>query len=276
MDYQTIAYYNINSDFIQIKFVANLDVATIIDENFVLQDTQATPNTYSDAFESIVLASDFSSISRMLTLWWKTKPATGDYCLRTTNLKTYLNEVVSDAEIEFAWVNSIEDATPASVDEALRPSREPIDTEDYSIKSISWSEETSSISSDSSPNLPATTLNMIDLAPGTQTHHQVRADENGGRIDFLFDSPIIMNYASSIYFPLSKKKMKKGLSQWIPVQTQILVSIDSKIVSILLPTTNADGNIIYSDQIAPVDIPNYVFFEPGYKYKVVLSTLIGA
>jgi hypothetical protein len=270
MDYQTIAYYNITTDFIQVKFVANLDVATIIDNNFVLQDDQATPSTYPDAFEPIILARDFSSISRMLTLWWKTSPATGDYCLEIANLSTYLNEVVEDSSIVFTWTAPLESATPIDTEEVLRPSREPIDTEDYSIKSITWSEEVTS-----DVIAPSTTLNVIDLAPGTQNHYQVGAAENGGRIDVLFDSAILMNYASSIYFPLSKKKIKKGLSQWIPVQAKLLVSIDSKIVSILLPATDVDGNVIYSDEIAEQDIPNYIFFEAGYKYKLTLSTLIG-
>jgi hypothetical protein len=268
------AWWEVNDHFFQIKFVSTIDVATFINDNFVLYNDAASPTTIVDPFEDIVVAKDYSSVSRILTLWWKNPPASGAYTLHVNNLKTFLGEYIGNFSIPFNWV--LDSATPesGSTEELLRPDRVPVEVEDYSIKTPGWS-----IIESPAPSV-ISGLDIIDLAPGTSIHHNISAQENEGRIDIMFSAPIATNFITPIYFALSSKPVKRGLSTWTAVDTYVTSNADSTIVSIYLPgkaivESATPESTVYSHLRDISELDNYIFFEPQTKYRLIVSTDVG-
>lgn len=264
-------WWEITTEFVQVKFVDTLDSSTLINANVILYDDQATPQVVADPFKDINLASDFSSISRVLNLWWKNSPATGTYTLEFNNLEDFLGNPIDSFSFEFDWIADF--ATP-NVD--LRPTREPIEVEDYSIKTPGWS----IIEPGVETATPASgEVSIIDLAPGLGTHHYVSAYENEGRIDVLFNGPIASNYISPYYFVLNYKKIKQGISTWVSLPVFVTANLDSTMISIYLPAQEgldaATVSYIYSIDLDPSEISDYVFFAPQTKYRLIVSTEIG-
>lgn len=270
------AWWEVNSEYFQIKFVSTIDTDTFINDNFVLYNDVASPTTITEPFEDIDIAKHYSSISRILTLWWKNPPDSGEYTLNVNNLKTFLGEDVGDFAIPFTWV--LESATPisGSVEELLEPSREPVEVEDYSIKTPGWSIVESTVES-ATPS----TLDVIDVAPGVGTHHRVLAQENEGRIDILFTLPVATNFITPLYFALSSKEVKKGISIWTAVDAFITGNLDSTIVSIYLPgvpevePATPEDPPFYSYLKTDEELEGYTFFLPQTKYKLIVSTDVG-
>lgn len=271
MTISKFAWWEVTSRFFQIKFVSTLDTTTLINDNFVLYNDIASPTAVVDPFETIDVAKHYSSISRILTLWWKNPPDTDAYTLNVNNLKTFLGEDVGDFTIPFDWV--LDSATPesGSPEALLEPNREPVEVEDYSIKSPTWSIV--------DPIVDDTTtgaLQVLDIAPGVSSHHNLQPTDNFGKIDILFSEPIYTNFITPYYFSVTKKAVKKGISVWENVATSVLSSLDSKIISIYMPALDVDGNTVYSYGKTLEEIEGLEFFEPQTKYRLVISTEIGS
>jgi hypothetical protein len=266
------AWWEATDRFFQIKFVATLDTSTLIDANFVLYDTAATPAVVPGVFETIEIEKNFSSVSRIFDLWWETPPETGAYTLHVNNLKSFLGEDVGDFTIDFDWV--LDSATPVSgsVEELLEPSRDPVEVEDYSIKTPSWTivEDTEESATPSSLY-----LEVLDIAPGVSSHHNLSVQENLGKIDILFTEPVYSNYITPYYFSVTSKPVQKGIALWENVAVSVIGSTDSKIVSVYLPAVDADGNTVYSYGQTLEDIEGLEFFIPQTKYRLVISSAVG-
>jgi hypothetical protein len=269
---QSFAWWEVTGNYFQIKFVSTLDVSTLVNANFVLYNDSASPTSITTPFDTIDVAKDYSSISRILTLWWNNPGPTGGYTLHVRNLRTFLGEALGDFQIPFEWV--LESATPnsGSLDELLQPSRIPVEVEDYSLKTPGWS----IIEPQAEVSPTAQALEVIDIAPGISSHHYIDTQENLGKIDILFSLPIYTNFISPFYFSLTKKSVKKGMSLWENVNTSVLGSFDSKLISIYLPAIDSLGNTVYSYGKSNEELEGLVFFEPQTKYRLVLSTQIGS
>jgi len=78
---------------IDIKFAVTIDIDTLINSNFTLLLDGATPSPVSSPFETISVARDYDSISRIIRLYLISAltPET-DYILRISNLKTPFNK----------------------------------------------------------------------------------------------------------------------------------------------------------------------------------------
>jgi len=266
-------WWEVTPEYIEIKFVDTLDTSTLVNANIVLYDDQATPQVVADPFKTISTATDFSSISRILNLWWDTFPVTGTYTLEFNNLKDFLGNPIDTFSFTFEWISDY--ATPNT---NLQPTREPVEVEDYSIKTPGWSIiDSSSITEDATPL--SGQVSIIDLAPGVSTHHFVSAYENEGKIDVLFDNPIASNYVSPYYFVLNYKEIKQGISTWKSLPTLVLANLDSTMVTIYLPAKEgldmATPSYIYSNDLTDAEIAGYTFFVPQTKYRLVVSTEVG-
>lgn len=265
------AWFEVTQSFFRVKFVDNIDASTLVNENFVVQTTDATPATLPNPFLAINVASDFDSISRILTLWWDNSPVVETtYNLVITGVKTFFGEDVGPFSIEFDW-DIPESATP---DEELRPDREPIDVEDYSIKTPGWSV----VDDDGTEDIEeffAADLTLVDMAPPLQRHHYIETDANDGRIDLLFSRPIMMNFISPVYFQLTKKVVKKGIAQWEAVDTFVTTNYDCTIISIYLPAAGVESATpVYSTVVD--DDEEMIYFEEQTKYRLVISASIGS
>lgn len=269
-------WWEVTSDYIQIKFVDSLDSTTLINDNIHLYTVAGSPTVVSEPFKAIDIKKDFSSISRMLTLWWEedlTLP-TNSYILEFENLKDFVGNDVQDFNFTFEWESDF--ATP---NQDLRPTREPIEVEDYSIKTPGWSilDPGSSSSTSSSSG-----IQLVDVSPDRDYGYSLAANENDGVIQILFDRPIASNYITSEFFVLSSKDIKKGISQWTSVQALIVDSYDSKLINIYLPGTEIVESATppsgpqYSYTMTSAEIANNIFFAPSKKYRLVIAAGIGS
>lgn len=265
-------WFELTSEYLQVKFVDTLDSAKLINANIEVTDDAATPNVIVDPFKTINILSDYSSISRLLTLYFNSDLATGTYTITFSGLEDFLGNPLPDFGFEFDYV--AESATPSQG--LLQPSREPVEVEDYSIKNPTWSVVSSG---QSGIGGEGNTVTVLDIAPGISQHHYMPPSANEGKIDLYFSSPIATNFITPFYFSLSAKEVKKGLSRWETVPTLILSNLDSTIISVLLPSQealdSATPSLVYSNELTDEEIEETTFFKPQTKYKLFISTDVG-
>jgi len=274
-DYQ---WFEATRDYVRIKFVNTLNIDTLINSNFRLfKDANYNleidaGEEVSDPFKDIIQSRDYSSISRILTLWWDNPPPAGDYILDVSNLRSFVGTILDDFQISITW--KLESATPGdTMLGIIPPDRTPSEVEDYSIKSPGWTvEETVDTTTE------GTAITILDVAPPISTHHYLDPQANEGRIDILFSSPIAMNYLTSKYFALSRKPVKKGLAQWEALETPIISDVTSSIISVYLPAAEASldsATPIYSYGLSDEEVATHEFFLEQYKYRLIVSKAIG-
>lgn len=273
MPYDNYAWWEVTRSYFQIRFNATVDPATLINENFLVFTDEATPQQITDPFQTIDTATDYSSIDRTLTLWWDNAPTvSGPYTLSVSNIVNFLGEPQADFEIAFDWI--AESATPDNVVDQ-RPTREPTEVEDYSIKAPGWS----IVTSPEDAVDPTNSLTISDLNPGIGKHHSLTATENDGKLELLFDTPIASNFISAYYFTVSSKDIKKGLALWEPVNVLVLPNLDSTMVTIYMPAAepleDATPSYVYSYYLTDEQIAEYTFWEPQKKYRIIVSTEVG-
>lgn len=269
-------WWEVTADYIQVKFTQTLDPSTLTNANIALYDDAATPNLIASPFKIIDIARDYSSISRLLTLWWSDSLtlASGNYELRFTNLKTFLGVAIDPFSFIFEWIADF--ATPNA---NLQPDRTPVEVEDYSIKTPGWSIIDSSTIIESAT--PTESLVILDLLPPTALHHYLAVDENRGRIDILFNKAIASNFVTPLYFKLESKEIKKGVSTWSALNTLVLSNLNNTIISIYLPGVAVSEpatpiiDPIYSYLMSDEELADYYWFETQKKYRLIISSAVG-
>lgn len=266
-------WFDVTANKFEIKFANNLDTTTLVNANFnVFTDADAH---VADPFLDIDVARDYSPISRVLTLWWDTSLATGNYYINVTGLKNFLSTPLPDFSIEFNWAEA---ATPSDNGlVTIPPDRTPVEVEDYSIKEAGWTiVEDPLTDSDSAVDGP--TITILDVAPPISSHHYLDPIANEGRIDLLFSSPIAMNYVNSSYFELSRKAVKKGMAQWETVPTAVVSDTSSTIISVYLPASEVfleSATPVYSFGLSDEEVATHEFFMEQYKYRLIISKAVG-
>lgn len=265
-----VAWYEVTTSYVRIKFVPNVSPTTLINDNFVVVTDDATPQVIVDPFHSLDLARDFDSISRIITLWWQIELPADGYYLEVNGLKDHLGFDIDPFEIPFTVDG--ESATPSVQPIEERPSRDPVDVEDYSLKHPTWSiEQATTLIEDSSGE-----LDIVDIQPKARNAYQIEPRYNNGIIRIMFNYPILANYINPIYFVLTEKKAGIGVSKWETVDTRVLPNEDSTIIEIYLPTTNDIGETIYSYYMDADEGSEKEYFKVGYKYRLVISSAVGA
>lgn len=243
---------------IDIKFAVTIDIDTLINSNFTLLLDGATPSPVSSPFETISVARDYDSISRIIRLYLISAltPET-DYILRISNLKTPFNETLTTSSFYFT---TGEDTTIDITDQV--PETPEVIVEDNSIRSITAVDLTSTLVS---PN--ATELQIMSIDPDSDTAYFLDSSYNEGRIEIVFNTILAANFVSTDYFKVQRKPVGRGMSRWEDLSVIVTSDSTSGIVIIYLPST--DATPVYGE-------PDVTYWEAGYKYRLRISGSIGS
>lgn len=254
-----IQWYRVTTDYVEIKFNTLLNTSRITNDKFVVTDTTpATPLIITDPFKDISVTRDYSSISRILYLWWN-----------------FDLSVSSTYEISISGLLELDGSTPAlelitfatdatlPVNEGISepPERDPVDVEDYSIKSISDFILPLTVTAD------ADHLTIIKVVPESDIAHYLQATENEGKIEIWFNQAPAANFISTEYFKVQRKLVTKAMSRWESIAAKVTADSSKAIVYIYLPSL--DATPVYGYQVDKDDLAEY--FETGYKYRVIVS-----
>ena len=67
-----IEYATVGVDVVVIKFARTVKISSLINSNFIVQTTSATPSQVANPFKIINTINDYNQISRVLKLYWNT------------------------------------------------------------------------------------------------------------------------------------------------------------------------------------------------------------
>ena len=249
---------SVTSGAIHLKFSVTIDIDTLVDSNFVLMLDGATPSEVSGAFKSIDITRDYDSISRVLKLYLESAltPET-DYILRISDLKTPYQETLSDVDFLFTTgtttVISPSDQVPVTPEVVI---------EDSSIRDFTLAELNLAVI-----NSGGSVFRIVNFDPGEEDAFYMPASYNEGRIEITFSSPVADNFISNEFFKVQKKLVGRGMARWQDVPIIITASTDYSTIILYLPST--DATPIYSGS-------GLTYWEPGYKYRVRVSSLVGS
>lgn len=256
--YQT---YEIRYDYVEIKFDDSLNISTLINNNFTVKDvTGATPITIANPFKAINVTRDFYSITRVLKLWWNFALTTNtNYEITIANLQTLSGTILPNEIIAFS-TDGVE-LPPTSTQIEEPPTREPVEVEDYSIKTV-----TEVLFTD----ISASTVDIFkieSIKPDNFNAAYLTADYNEGRIEIIFNAIPAANYISSEFFKVQRKLIGKGISRWEDVNVIVGSDPATKMVVIYMPS---------DDAITQYAEPYKNYWLPGYKYRLRISENIGS
>jgi hypothetical protein len=257
------SFYQITKDYFEIKFQTILDTQSITNNKFILYKIDAgTPNIITSAFKTIDINRDYYSISRSLYLWWNIQlESNSSYRLVISNLVNVEGATPEQTVIDFDTL-TIDYGLPAELEPATR---QPVDVEDYSIKTISELISSSIASGD------VEKLLVIKTVPEMNKAYYLDPSENEGRIEIWFNQAPAANYVNDIYFKIQRRKVTRNISRWEDVNAKVAANTAKAVVFIYLPSL--DATPVYAYEINKGNGNQY--FEPGYKYRVLLSKDIG-
>lgn len=253
----------VNDAQILIKFGVSLKTSTIINDNFDLYKTSdsnsATPTGVQivDPFEPIVLADDYNSISRILTLTFKTnlQSETG-YTLWISGLKDAAGTV--RPAYNFDWTTD-EDATP-SVDE-IPPVTPEITFVDYTVEPDAFEDPTIVVGNEDTPD----PFILVDSDPYDGEAY-LPEDYQQGVVTLKFSTAPDPALLTNVYFQGQKKKMQRGPARWENISLELEPHSTKPWVLVKFPSI--DTTPVY-------DTAGKVYFEENYKYRIKISEEVG-
>lgn len=248
----------VNEGYITIKFNYTVDIDTLVNANFTLANTDATPSTVSDPFETIVLSRDYDSIARKLILYFK-KPLVplSDYVVTIKDLKTPAGDLIGTAQIGFT---TVDDVTPE--EEEIVPVSEPVDVKDHSIKDVTL------IDFDNLTFQGSSIFYVKSIKPNIEQAFQMEPSYNEGRIEIAFNETPAANFVSDEYFKVQRKKLSRTPKKWEDVDVLVTSDPSSDLVIIYIPSTDDVNDIVYGE-------PDRTYWEAEYKYRLRISKEIG-
>ncbi len=262
--------WNINDEAMSISFYHSIKVDTLVNANFVLTNDDATPAAVVPAFKPIDYKKDFDSINRTLKLWWNTTLfANTDYTLHVSNVKSAITGDLISGTIKFTPKYDINPGVDNS-----RPTRDPVDVEDYTILQPSplesgYTEDPDEDDEDDDDDTPTESIKIVKVTPSALDAVQLSEEEYEGRITVEFNHVPASNFVDSDNFRLQKKLIGGGLNKWVNVNTVVAMESNAPVVSIYLPST--DNPAVYSYQ---TDAPA-TYWEPAYKYRLTIDKNVG-
>lgn len=255
MSLNLIDYAAVNVDRVKIKFGRTIKVASITNNKFIVQTSAATPTAVQDPFKTINTLSDYSTISRTLTLYWnKTLVSGQEYYIRLVGLLDAANEVVPEEKIVFTKQDA---ATPSGISANVVPVLEEIYVEDQSVLLEAYT------SYQIIAKNPEFYIKDVDPKNGS---FYIDNDYNDGRLTVTFSSRPAVNFLTNKYFKVQRKKIQRTPSRWENVSANIQMHSWKPEVYIDFPSNDA----------TPVfNVANKTYFETGYKYRITVSKEIG-
>jgi len=257
--------YTVTDVYVKIKFGVTVKVSTIINANFTLNNTDATPSAIANPFRAISLVRDYNSISRILYLYFSDGVLQNDTNYRFTaqNLTDVLDNSIPSQYFDFATQTLNVDIT--TTPEYIYP--EPVIV-DHAI-----SDSIFSVPLNNSNN--TTILGFISSYPENDSYYLFE-DENNGRIELMFNFSPLSAYLVSPHIKVQKREIKKAPSRWIDVNAQITLDGSDPIVYVDLPSVDHYPDAATPSTTTVYNQSGYTYFENNYKYRILLSkTLTG-
>lgn len=233
---------------VSIKFPQTVSVSSLTNEHFRLFLNVSTPVEIIDPFNPIQIINDYDSISRVLTLRFKTQlnPDT-PYLLTVTGLYDPAGRVLLDEEYYFTSTNSPQPSP-------LVPIPEPTYVIDYSVIPDAFSVD----SVHESSGFYITSTEPEDPF--------IDNDFNNGRVIVKFSIPPNGNFVNSQYFKAQRKSLTRGFSRWESVIARVSLDGERPWVYVDFPSTDATPSYYLSGK---------TYFETGFKYRIKISKNIG-
>jgi hypothetical protein len=255
--------YTVTSQYAMIKFKDTIDISTLINANFIVDKLDATPVNIANPFKTIDVIRDYYSVSRILYLWWNiTLESNKDYRITVSNLLTVSGIYLATDDTFLFDTDNVEDSNLV----LEPPTRIPTDVEDYSVKDTSTL-YTSNLSGGSSA------VSIVKTVPETGVSYYLKENQNEGKIEIWFSQALAANYISSTYFRTQRKRVSRNMARWEDVTgAQVTADSSKAVVYIYLPSIEATP--VYGYQVDK-DIAR-IYFEKGYKYRVVVSQDVAA
>lgn len=249
--------YTVSVNQVKIKFARTVKIASIIDSNFRVFTDAATAVEVGSPFVDINILTDYNQISRTLTLKWDQILAENtDYVIIISNLVDATGVSIPAESIYFT--SPVLAATPSYVtQQATGTVIEEILIEDYSIKPDI---ETSYQIIAKNPE-----FFIISTYPEIGNFY-LEPDENLGRVVVEFNQNPAANFLTNRFFKVQRKKVQKIHSRWETLEAKISTSTARKEVYVDLPSTDATPSYFSEDKI---------YYEPGYKYRIIVSKEVG-
>lgn len=254
-----IEHATVDADVVIIKFGRTVKISTLINPNFTVHTTDATPVQVNSPFAAINTITDYNQISRTLRLFWdKQLIANKEYKITVSNLFDAVNEKIPDESIIFT---KNDDATPSSIVPNITSYQEPqyeeILIEDKSIRTDAFS--TVQILA-KNPN-----FYIVSIDPANGDFY-LDNSYNNGRVVISFNARPASNFLNLNYFKVQRKKIQRIPSRWELVDANISMHSWKPEVYIDFPSNDA----------TPMFHPeNGKYFETGYKYRILMSKDIG-
>lgn len=240
-----------------IKFGRTVKISSLVNSNFIVQTNEATPTIISNPFKTIETLVDYNQISRTLTLYWNTVlSGNQDYVIRLVNLVDSSGVTIAEEQISFT--SDTESATPALLDSVTGTIVNEVLIEDKSIRADI---ETGYQIIAKNPEF------YIESVVPVNGDYFVDDSETNGRVTITFNTRPASNFISSKYFKAQRKKIQKTPSRWETVSAVVSIHSWKSEVYVDFPSNDATP-VFFTD--------NKIYFESGYKYRVIISPEVGA
>lgn len=256
MAYTTLIQdYDVSVTTIDLKFSRTPRVSSLVNAAFEVEDISgATPTTISNPFQTINLQTDYSSISRLLTLVWNEDvlEAETEYRLTVSGLVDSAGLVIPDESITFT---TGEDTT---MDESEIPVEEPVVIiEDHSIKTEVFTSGTIITSSG---------LSVTGSDPSSG-EYIIETDHNNGRVTIKFSEDPQAQYINSTYFKAQRKPIQRTPVRWERLGAVVSKHSNKPWVFVDFPSLTDED--VYTTS-------GYDYFEENYKYRVIISSEVSS
>ena len=257
--------YTVTDVYIKIKFGLTVKVQSIVNANFLLNNTDATPSTIANPFRPISLVRDYNSISRILYLYFADGILQNNtsYRFTATDLTDVLDNTIADGTFLFETQTLNIDIT--TTPELVYP--DPIIV-DHAISN--------SVFSIPINNANNSTILALESSYPENNSYYLFENENNGRIELTFNFSPIEAYLDSPHIKVQKREIKKGPSRWVDVNAQITLDPTDPIVYVDLPSIDHYPDAATPSTTTVYNQVGYTYFETNYKYRILLAkTLTG-
>lgn len=241
---------------VNIKFGRTVKISSLLNSNFKLFTDSATPVEVSNPFKTINTLTSYNQISRTITLYWGVilQPNT-NYVIRVQNLVDSSGITIPEERITFTSQSNA--ATPSVLQDNTATVLNEVLIEDKSIRADI---ETGYQIIAKNPNF------YIESVFPPSGEFYLNNDENNGRLMIQFSSRPASNFLTSKYFKAQRKKIQKSPSRWENLAVQVSMHSWKPDVYVDFPSTDATPSYYTEDKI---------YFESGYKYRVIVSAEVG-
>jgi len=241
---------------VTIKFGRTIKISSLVNQNFKVFTDQATPVEVTSAFKTINSLTDYNQISRTLTLYWnKVLGAETSYTIRLINLVDSSGMSIPEERISFS--SGEDSATPSSLQTTQATVLTPVLIEDHSIR----------VDIETGYQILAKNPNFyIKSVVPSNGDFYITNDENNGRVVISFNARPASNFLNSKYFKAQRKKIQRSPTRWENVTTAISIHSIKSDIYVDFPSNDATPSYYTEDKI---------YFESGYKYRIIVSAEVG-